>query len=296
MTRRKTDIKTESHFLQEVMRTMPVMCWAEIADIDPDHGVVLVRHIETGAVGVRKKCPPDRKPVYEYLKAAALPGIPKIFALCEENEELVVVEEYIQGRTLREYLAGGETMTEERAAFYTAKLAAILEKLHRASPPIVHRDVKPENVILSKEGELFLVDFGAARFASSEKKRDTKLLGTPGYAAPEQYGFAPSGPAADVYALGMMFYEMAGLKNGRTASIRLGMVMRKATSALPQDRCRNAGDLKRAILTCLPPGTAAAFAAEGYYRRFMNRMTKRKEKKRWVMRRQRAARFWRFLM
>ncbi len=296
MTRRKSDMRAENRFLKEVMRTMPVMCWAEIGDIDPEHGVVLVRHIESGAVGVRKRCSPERRAVFEFLKAAGLPGIPKIFELCEENEELVVVEEYIQGRTLRECLDDGKAMTERRAAFYAAELAAILENLHRAVPPVVHRDIKPENVILSKEGELFLVDFGAARFDLAGRKRDTRLLGTPGYAAPEQYGFAPSGPAADVYALGMLFYEMTGAKKGRIGSVRLGAVMRKATAALPQGRYRDAGELKRAILTCLPPGTVFAFAAGKYYKKSVNRMEKGKEKKKWVMRRQRAVRFWRFMM
>ena len=265
--------------MEEVMRTMPVMCYAEIAEIDAEHEVFLVRHISSGRIGVRKKCPSGMQPVYEYLKRAKLPGIPRIFALCRENETLTVVEEFISGRSLREVLDRCGSFSPERAAFYTAVLASILEKMHGSVPPVIHRDIKPENVIITDSGDLCLVDFGAARFACKGKKRDTNLLGTPGYAAPEQYGFAPSGPEADVYALGMVFYEMVGPRREKNLPRRLGNVMRKATSALPENRYRSAGELKRALFFCLPLGAVRAIRAEEHYRGFINRTEKRKGKK-----------------
>lgn len=261
------------------MRAMPVMCFAEIAEIDADHEVFLVRHIDSGKIGVRKKCPALMQPVYEYLKKAKLPGVPRIFALCPENETLTLVEEFIPGRSLRDYLDRHGPVRPERAAFYTAVLASILEGLHDSVPPVIHRDIKPENVILTDSGDLYLVDFGAARFALAGKTRDTRLLGTPGYAAPEQYGFAATGPEADVYALGMVFYEMVGTAKGRSLPIRLGQVMRKATSALPKNRFRSAGELKRALCSCLSPAAALAVLEREHYRNYMNRMETRKEKK-----------------
>jgi serine/threonine protein kinase len=123
------------------------------------------------------------------------------------------------------------------------------------------------------------VDFGASIFAREGRKRDTNLLGTPGYAAPEQYGYAPSSPGTDVYGLGMVFYEMVGRSREKDVPVRLRIVMKKATSALPENRFRNAGELKTALLSCLSPHLVLTFLAGEHYRRFINRIHKRKEKK-----------------
>jgi len=279
MTRKKSEIRKKGPFIEEVMRTMPVLCYEEIAEINAEHEVFLVRHTSSGQIRVRKKCSPDMRPVYEYLKKARLPGIPKIFALCEESGTLTVVEEFVPGRSLREFLNSHGPLNPTRAAFYTACLASTLERMHCAVPPIIHRDIKPENVIIADNGELYLVDFGAAKFVLEGKKRDTSLLGTPGYAAPEQYGFAPSGPETDVYALGIVFYEMVGKTRERSIPIRVGEVMKKATNALPENRFRNAGELKRALLQCLSLGVGLTFLAGERYRNSINKIERRKRRK-----------------
>lgn len=272
MTSKKTGERIKDGFMEEVMRTMPVMCYAEIAELGA--GVDLVRHIETGRIAVRKRYPPDMRRVCECLKKEKLPGIPKILEICEENEELVIIEEYVQGMTLRDYLERYGPLPANRAAFCTAVLASVLEECHHLTPPVVHRDVKPENVILTESRLFYIVDFGAAKIVSEGEERDANLQGTPGYAAPEQYGFAPSGPAADVYALGILFYEMIGANNGNSAPLRVGKVIRKATSALPENRFCDAGELKRAILTCLPPEMLNIFLAGEFYHKSVNRTKK----------------------
>ncbi len=273
------DSKMSGSIKEEVLRTLPVMCYAEIAEINAEHEVFLVRHITSGRIGVRKRLPAAVLPVYEYLKKTKPVGIPRIYELCRENETLTVIEEFIPGKSLREYLKDHGPMKPVRAAFCTAVLASILEPLHRSNPPLIHRDIKPENVIFADSGCLYLVDFGASIFAREGRKRDTNLLGTPGYAAPEQYGYAPSSPGTDVYGLGMVFYEMVGRSREKDVPVRLRIVMKKATSALPENRFRNAGELKTALLSCLSPHLVLTFLAGEHYRRFINRIHKRKEKK-----------------
>ena len=128
------DSKMSGSIKEEVMRTLPVMCYAEIAEIDADHEVFLVRHITSGRIGVRKRRPAAVLPVYGYLKKAKPVGIPRIYELCRENETLTVIEEFIPGRSLREYLKDHGPMKPVRAAFYTAVLASILEP-PSADPP-----------------------------------------------------------------------------------------------------------------------------------------------------------------
>lgn len=72
------------------------------------------------------------------------------------------------------------------------------------TPPIVHRDIKPSNIILTEDGRIVLIDLNAARLDDKNRSHDTQLIGTAGFAAPEQYGFAASSPRADLYAAGIL--------------------------------------------------------------------------------------------
>lgn len=87
-------------------------------------------------------------------------------------------------------------------------LCEILEKLHSVTPPIVHRDTKPSNIIITNYEHVVLLDFNAAKYFADTDTADTILLGTKGYAAPEQYGFGSSTPQTDIYALGILLKEL----------------------------------------------------------------------------------------
>ena len=102
-----------------------------------------------------------------------------------------------------------ELLTVERIGHYMAGLCEILERLHAHNPPLIHRDLKPSNIIITSCGNVMLLDFNAARFYSGEPGResDTRLLGTKGYAAPEQYGFGESSPQTDIYSIGRILQE-----------------------------------------------------------------------------------------
>jgi len=131
-------------------------------------------------------------------------GIPKFYGHFTDPEHWYLVMEYIPGRTLEEYLQkspNGYTSLAE-ALRIGVKLSSILEYLHLCKPPLIFRDVKPANVMLTPNGRVYLIDFGIARSFHSDKAKDTTPLGSPGYAAPEQYGKAQSDARTDIYGLG----------------------------------------------------------------------------------------------
>ncbi len=192
----------------EVDAALCLSFYRDIATLNEAHGVALVQHVETKAVYVKKTLTVYDLQVFQHLKDHPVAGIPRIEELVETDGRLYVIEEYISGRSLREVLAASGPLPPAEALVCLHQLCDILRPLHSLSPPIVHRDIKPSNLILTPAGRLYLVDFNAAKETSDAKARDTVLLGTAGYAAPEQYGFSPSQPTADIYALGVLLNEM----------------------------------------------------------------------------------------
>ena len=131
-------------------------------------------------------------------------GIPQIFYCAEENGTLILIEEYIKGSSLSKILDSSDFFSETEAAALIIRLCDILSPLHSLNPPVIHRDIKPTNILISSDGVPKLIDFNAAKQVLSEKTRDTILMGTVDYAAPEQYGFRQSDPRTDIYALGVL--------------------------------------------------------------------------------------------
>ena len=171
--------------------------------------VILVREKASGERFVKKNLATYDKSVYEYLLEHPVLHMPRIIALYESNNSLILIEEYIQGTTIAEMLDEGVIGTDT-ALRIVKDLCLILEELHNRPKPIVHRDVKPSNVIISPDGEVYLLDMNVAKWYQPEQKDDTRYLGTEGFAAPEQvgYGFCASSPKSDVYALGVLLNVM----------------------------------------------------------------------------------------
>jgi serine/threonine protein kinase len=136
------------------------------------------------------------------------PGIVQVFYYFEENNTAYMVMEYLQGKTLAEFLKQRKgTLSEAKALEYIAKVGEALEILHQAQ--FLHRDIKPDNIMLADDGRVVLIDFGAARdFTTSSTARYTTML-TPGYAPLEQYGRSLKyGAFTDIYALGSTLYHL----------------------------------------------------------------------------------------
>jgi eukaryotic-like serine/threonine-protein kinase len=146
----------------------------------------------------------------DLLSRLAHPALPRLHAQSSQGEQWYLVLEYIEGETLEEYQ---NRMPNKRLILSEVyriglQLCDILEYLHSQQPPIVFRDLKPSNIILTPDQKLYLIDFGIARFYKPGRQRDTIAFGSPGYAAPEQYGKAQTTPRADIYSLGVVLHQM----------------------------------------------------------------------------------------
>lgn len=222
--------------------------YKEVAQINRRHGVRLVQHIETGKFYVKKSMSVYNRQIYQYLKDHPIKGVPRIQLAVTDEEGMTVIEEYINGRTLAEIIRRNPDLSREKMLEYTDSLCDILIYLHTCTPPIIHRDIKPENIIMSNEGQMYLIDFNAAKYADKEKRQDTALLGTRGYAAPEQYGFGPSVTRTDIYAVGMVISRMIGDRRDIPRPLR--ELVKNCTKMDPRQRYRDAWRLKEALSLC----------------------------------------------
>jgi serine/threonine protein kinase len=120
-----------------------------------------------------------------------------------------IVMEYVGGRNLAQILDDNpEPLPEKQVIAWAKQLCEVLSYLHSQEPPIIHRNVKPSNIMLSNDNTIKLMDFGIARTFKPGKKRDTVILGTPGYSPPEQYGRGQTDPRSDIYSLGITIYVL----------------------------------------------------------------------------------------
>jgi F-box protein 11 len=138
------------------------------------------------------------------------PNLPRIYDHFEERGRWYLVMDYIDGETLAtrmEKVAGGKFSIPEVIKI-GLQLCTVLGYLHGHQPPIIFRDLKPDNVMITQDDHLYLIDFGIARFFKPGQARDTVNLGTPGYAAPEQYGRMQTTIRSDIYSLGATLYQL----------------------------------------------------------------------------------------
>ncbi len=141
------------------------------------------------------------------------PGIPKELFFCEKNEKRYLVREYVEGRTLYDIITQTGCLTAEDIFGIARKLVKILSYLHAQTPPVIHRDIKPQNIVVGHDGSIHLIDFGIAREHKQKRRQDTSIVLTLDYASPEQYGFEQTTPLSDIYSLGVVFLFLA---TGRT--------------------------------------------------------------------------------
>ena len=141
---------------------------------------------------------------YQFLSKLQHPNLPLIYDTFNEGDRFYFVMDFIEGKTLLDLLraSGGRPLPIGQVVDYAMQLCDVLSFLHMQTPPVIFRDLKPTNVMIRGDGRLFLIDFGIARFFKEGKLQDTVLLGSPGYAPPEQHGTGQTSPRSDIYALG----------------------------------------------------------------------------------------------
>ncbi|MBO6305805.1 MAG: protein kinase [Selenomonadaceae bacterium] len=183
----------------------------EMVDIlkDSENGLVALIYDKIGRrVCVLKQRDARSKGIYEMLKEMDNPYVPAIYRLIEQDGKLLVIEEYIDGRTLADILRYDGMLNERTALHILKEICECLRHFHKRN--VVHRDIKPSNIILAKNYEVKLIDFGIARVTRPSEESDTEFLGTKGYAPPEQYGFGQTDARSDIYSLGITIRRILG--------------------------------------------------------------------------------------
>ena len=210
----------------------------------PRGAVSVVRHKKSGTRYVFRRYSGSGE-VYRRLLPVLCPHLPQIMEAAEQDGQTAVLEEYVQGDTLAELLMGAR-LTEREARQVTMQLCQALHVLH--SMGAVHRDVKPENVIL-RGSDAVLIDFDAARIYKDESESDTQVLGTTGFAAPEQYGIFQSDERADIFSLGVLLNIMLTGKHPsrEMAAGKMGRIVRKCTMTAPEQRYQSARALMEVL-------------------------------------------------
>ena len=136
-------------------------------------------------------------------------NLPQVSDFFEEGTKAYLVMEFIEGETLEQVLEDAHGPLDEALVMgWALQLCSVLQYLHSRQPPIIFRDMKPSNVMVTGDNQLKLIDFGIARIFKTSATKDTTLLGSQGYAPLEQYGRSQSDPRSDIYALGATMYHL----------------------------------------------------------------------------------------
>jgi serine/threonine protein kinase len=190
------------------------------------------------------------------------PNLPAFTDFFTEGARHFLVMEYIDGSTLEDLLDRNKgPFSEPRVLGWARQLCDVLEYLHNQQPPVIFRDMKPGNIMLTRSGRIKLIDFGIARLFRNRGSQDTQLLGTPGFAPPEQYGSAQTDERSDIYSLAMTLFQLLtcsisengfGLTkvhaNFPHISSPVARALEKATSLRPEDRYESIVVFRRALL------------------------------------------------
>jgi serine/threonine protein kinase len=227
-----------------------------LSSIETDYETVkTIKHSERGSVSLLQNKQNGTRfifrhyrgngEVYRKLLGISCPNLPQIMETAERDGMVAVLEEYIQGDSLA-YLLEGALFSHAEARKITMQLCNALWVLHKLGA--VHRDIKPENVMI-RGSEAILIDFDASRIFKSDTNQDTQILGTTGYAAPEQYGITQTDERADIYSLGVLLNIMLTGKHPskELANGHLGRIVQKCTMVNPEKRYKSVLYLMEAL-------------------------------------------------
>jgi serine/threonine protein kinase len=193
------------------------------------------------------------------------PHLPKVYDFFQDGNSgrHYLVMDYVQGTTLEELLEQqGHPFSEQQVRTWGLQLCDVLSYLHSQNPPIIFRDLKPDNIMIDQHGQLKLIDFGIARFFKPARSTDTQAFGTIGYVPPEQHGRSQTDARSDVYGLGATMwrlltaedpadnpYQLHGVRFHNPAiSAELEAIVRRAMQLQPDARFQTAQAFRNALL------------------------------------------------
>lgn len=203
--------------------------------------VIRIRHKELNKDLVLRNYSSPISP-YEKILGLAHPNIPTVFEALNFENGQIVLEEFIDGVTAAEVLEQGNYTYSGAVKIITGICGALLTL---RDFNIVHRDIKPENIMITKNGGVKLIDLNAARIYCDEKQKDTVVLGTLGYAPPEQYGISQSDEKSDIYSLGVLLNVMltGAHPSRRLAKGKAGKIVLRCTQIDPNSRFQSIEEL-----------------------------------------------------
>ncbi|MDQ7825188.1 MAG: protein kinase [Candidatus Eremiobacteraeota bacterium] len=226
----------------------------------------VVKEIDLAGFGLAEKH--ESEALFEreksFLLALNHPSIPKAVDFFTEGGRPHIVMEYVSGKTLSDLVREeGRPLEAGRVIDLGEGLLEILSYLHtREQAPLIYRDLKPDNVLVSEKGKLKLIDFGIARHVDPSKEKDTFIYGTPGFSPPEQYGTGQTDERSDIYAWGATLYYLLTLEDpqqfyfkfpplrtlNRQVPRKLERILMKCLEKNPSSRYRTTEEVKRELL------------------------------------------------
>lgn len=230
-------------FLEKVLREQYSV--VKVYKNTDEKSIALLRHNSLGRDIVCLKSKGTGE-VYKVLRDISFPSLPRVYEVAQGERGIVVLEEFIRGVTVADILLNG--LYDERGVKKVIRcLCDALSVIH--SYGIVHRDIKPENVMITDDGSVKLIDFDASRFFKNGQSKDTRVMGTTGYAAPEQFGLAQSDERTDIFSVGVMMNVMLTGEHPskKLYKGKLSKIIDKCIQLDPKKRYQTAEELKKSL-------------------------------------------------
>ncbi len=207
---------------------------------DERQKIILIYDERNNKKYIQRRIYDDKRDIYKTVQRIHHPNIPEITDVSFDGDT-IVTEEYIDGKSLSR-LMEEKALKKRQIKSIAKQLVSAMSELHKSN--IIHRDIKPDNIIMNESGHIWLIDYDIARIYRREIRQDTEVMGTFGYAPIEQYGMLPTDFKTDIYAFGSTLCQLMdhfGMKGS------LYKIAQKCKRLDPSQRYENSEKLKRAI-------------------------------------------------
>ncbi len=183
----------------------------------------------------------DKREVYKVLEKIKHENIPNIYYVGFDSDT-IVLEEYVAGIPLSDFMEQGKKLNQKQVRNISKQILSAMEVLHKVD--IIHKDIKPDNILIDDSNHVWLTDYDIARIYRKEIRKDTETMGTFGYAPIEQFGMLPTDFKTDIYAFGVTLSILLEYINTKVFLVK---VAEKCKKVDPSERYQNAKEVERAI-------------------------------------------------
>ena len=208
---------------------------------------VIVFDERSGEIMIKKRVDTDNLPVMQKLCLIRHKNLSAVLKITQEDGDYFSYSEFVSGRSIQNLIDSGTIFDEKEAVRIISEVCDGLEVLHKNG--VIHRDITASNIILSYDGNVKIIDYGISRSPKHNASRDTYILGTAGYAAPEQFGFAQSDEKTDLYSVGVLLNVMltGAFPSEKLYPGRLGKIISRCTAIDSEKRYKTVKEVKSAI-------------------------------------------------